>query len=116
MRNYIFAPDCGLKVVAAMLRLKSEADAHGPQVVTKVLAGPHAVSVGYVVAELGRVVKRRPLVVFAASPASAYQALDLRLRTVVWPDVGVSHSTSFASGLHQTLQGLGRSLAVGDLA
>jgi len=115
VRNYIFAPDCGLKVVAGMLRLQSEAEAHGAQSVTKVLAGPHGVSVGYVVAELGRVVKRRPLVVFAASPASAYQARDLRLRSVTWPEVGASHSTSFASGLHQTLQGLARSLAAGDL-
>ena len=115
MRNYIFAPDCGLKVVAAMMRLQSETEAHGAQSVTKVLAGPHAVSVGYVVAELGRVAKRRPLVVFAASPASAYQAMDLRLRSVTWPEVGASHSTSFASGLHQTLQGLARSLAAGDL-
>ena len=115
VRNYIFAPDCGLKVVAGMLRLQSEAEAHWPQSVTKVLAGPHGGLGGLRRGRAGRVVKRRPLVVFAASPVSAYQARDLRLRSVTWPEVGASHSTSFASGLHQTLQGLARSLAAGDL-
>lgn len=115
MRSYVYAPDCGAMVVAGLHRLEAEAPTGGRTVV-KVMAAPHAVSVGFVVSEFARVAKRRPLVVFGSSPASVFQAHDLRLRSTRWPQVDAVATTPFAAGLGATLEDLRRAVATGRLA
>ena len=115
MRSYVYAPDCGAMVVAGLRRLDGAA-AGGGRSVVKVMAAPHAVSVGFVVSEFARVVKRRPLVTFGSSSTSAFQARDLRVRSSVWPELDALAATPFVVGLTATLEHLRRSVALGRLA
>lgn len=116
MRNYLFAPDCGAMVVAGLERLQESARRSGPQLVVKVLASPHAVPIAFLIAELGRILKRRPQVVYGSSSASAYQALDLRVRSVVWPEMDALAATPLVTGMSATIQSLRRAQQRGRLS
>lgn len=98
IRDYIYAPDAGRMTAAAITRSLS-----GPrgEVVTKVLASGRPVTVGHLVGEARRVM-HRPLRVIPVSPPGRGQVLDLRLRSVVWPDLDAFATTTLAAGLSQT--------------
>ena len=116
MRNYLFAPDCGAMVVAGLERLQADARESGPQYVVKVLASPHAVPIAFLVAELGRILKRRPQVVYGSSPSAAYQSLDLRVRSVVWPEIDALAATPLVTGMSATIQSLRGAQQRGELS
>lgn len=111
MRDYLFAPDCGALVADAMARLDEEVAAGGTTpVVTKILASQRSVTVGALIAEIRRVNRRAPRIVLGASPVSAYQARDLRFRSVVWPELDRRSLTPLPAGVKATAEGLARDL------
>lgn len=98
-RDYLFAPDAAGLVRDALRRLGDERASGGP-VVVKILASQRAVTLGMVLAEVRHALKRQPRVVLAASPLGAAQRRDLRLRSIVWPDLDRRPLTSLAEGIH----------------
>ena len=97
LRDYLYVDDAAAMVVAGL-------DLVGAQppgtVVTKVLATGRAFSIAAVVAEAGRVLRRPPRVSTRRSPG--HQVRDLRLRSVVWPDVDAMARTPLGAGLRAT--------------
>ncbi|MCW2757496.1 MAG: NAD-dependent epimerase/dehydratase family protein [Nocardioidaceae bacterium] len=110
LRDYLFADDCGALVVDGLARLRAETVRTGPGVHTKVLAAQQGVTIGQLIAELRRLVKRAPRVVHGSSATSRYQARDLRMRSLVWPELDRRTLTTLPSGIHRTLLGQLRQL------
>ncbi|MBV9592168.1 MAG: NAD-dependent epimerase/dehydratase family protein [Actinobacteria bacterium] len=115
LRDYLYVDDCGQLIVASLDRARREAVGADQRVYCKVLATQQAVTIGHLVAEFKRVVKSRPRVVFAASPNSRFQVRDLRLRSVVWPDLDRGTRTPLAAGIRHTIDGILRALQAGSL-
>jgi UDP-glucose 4-epimerase len=116
VRDNLFVTDAARLIDHGLARLRAESSAHGTQHVLKVLASQQAVTVGFLISELGRLFKRRPHVVYGLSTASAYQARDLRLRSVVWPELDRGPMVTLPVGMARTVRALGQALGEGRLA
>ncbi len=115
VRDYLYAPDCGLLVAAALNRLREQASRPGPRVFTKVLAAHQGVTIGFLIAELRRIFKRAPRIVYGASANSRFQVRDLRVRSDVWPDLDRFTLTPLPAGMKQTIDALTLALQAGGL-
>jgi UDP-glucose 4-epimerase len=82
---------------------------------TKVVASQRATTVGAVIGELHRVLRRRPPIILGSSPVSGFQARDLRVRSTVWPDLDTASLTPLPVGMHETLLELQEKLQAGRL-
>jgi UDP-glucose 4-epimerase len=100
IRDYVFAPDCGRMVVRLLDAVSVSAPAGSCTL--KVLASQQGTTVGSILREFQRVVKRPPRVVQRASPLGALQVPDLRLRSVVLPEVDELARTPLPAGLNAT--------------
>lgn len=101
LRDYIFVDDCAELLLAACDRLASDDSAVYRM---KVLASGRSVSVGALLGEFRRVVGRRPEIVMGSSAISSLQSRDLRMRSVVWPDLDHRALTNLSDGIARTLQ------------
>jgi UDP-glucose 4-epimerase len=103
LRDYLFVPDAAALDFDAMNRLRREAAAAGESLaVTKVLASLRPVTIGEVIGEIRLISKRRPRIVIASSPVAAFQARNLSLRSVVWPELDQRPRTPLAVGIQRT--------------
>lgn len=115
VRDYLFADDAGEIVLDLLDRLRLEADDGRPGTYLKVMCHGHGVTVGFVLAEVGRILKRRPDAVFGSRPQSRWQALDLRLGSVIWPEIDRRPLTPMPVGIARTLEATRSRLLSGDL-
>ena len=97
LRDYLFVQDAAAMIVAGLDLVCAEPDG---TTVTKVLASGRSLSVATVVAEATRVLRRHPRLSTRRSPGS--QVRDLRLRSVVWPDLDAIARTPLGAGLRAT--------------
>jgi UDP-glucose 4-epimerase len=81
----------------------------------KVLASQRGVTIAAVLGELRRVLKQPIRVVRGASVTAKYQARDLRLRSVVWPELDRRVQTPLAAGMCTTVNHMIRQLQAGSL-
>ncbi len=103
IRDYLYAPDCADLVLAGLDALRAEAAVSAPGLVrTKVLASGRAVSIAHLIGVLRSVVRHKPRLVLASRPAAAVQALNLALRSVVYPEVDRRSITPLQIGLAAT--------------
>lgn len=108
LRDYLYVDDCARLVLDAMDRLLASSSVDAP--VVKILASNTAVSIAHVIGECGRVLGRRIQLRMASSSLAGQQARDLRLRSVVWPDLDRRQLTPLSHGIHATVEHLRRSL------
>lgn len=113
LRDYIYAPDCGNLVADVFAKLRAETAPRPVRV--KILASQRGVTVGAVLGELRRVFKQSINVVHRTSPTASYQARDLRLRSVVWPELDRRTMTPLPAGIRATVGHLSRQLQAGLL-
>lgn len=104
LRDYLFVEDAAAMVVAGLDRL-----APG-EVVVKIIASGRATSIAALVGEATKVFRRKPPLVFRGSASSAVQARDLRLSSVVWPDLDLLARTPLPVGLAATGESVARSM------
>ena len=114
LRDYIFAPDCAEMIADGLEQLRSCSEATaGALVVTKNLATLRPLTIGAVLGETRRIFKRAPRIVVGTSPAAKFQARDLSLRSVVWPNLDRRSLTPLPVGVSATLADLRRRLQDG---
>jgi UDP-glucose 4-epimerase len=113
LRDYLFAPDCAGLIVAGLARLRQEHSANGPGVVTKIFASQRAITIGAVLGEMRRIFKSSPRIVLGASSVASVQAMDLSLRSRVWPELDRRSLTPFPVGVATTAADLLRRLQAG---
>jgi UDP-glucose 4-epimerase len=120
LRDYLFAPDCARLIAAGLARLRQEdraaTETSKATVVTKIMASQRAITIGAVLGEVRRIFKSQPRIVLGASPASAMQARDLSLRSLVWPELDRTALTPFPVGVATTAADLLRRLQLGAVA
>ncbi|MGM7422557.1 NAD-dependent epimerase/dehydratase family protein [Cellulosimicrobium sp. CpK407] len=85
LRDYLFVDDCAAMVLDTLDRAATLPPGSDP--VVKILASQQSVSIATLLGEMRRIYKRRPQAVLAASPFTSRQALDLRFRSRVWPEL-----------------------------
>lgn len=95
LRDYLYADDCGQMVAAAMRRL---ADEPPGTCVTKIFGSMSPWSIGAILGETARIRRVRAPIV-SGQGAGGAQALDLRVRSVVWPHVDGLARTTLPEGL-----------------
>jgi UDP-glucose 4-epimerase len=97
LRDYLFVDDAAAMIVAGVDLVDAEP---AGTTVTKVLASGRTVSIAGVVGEASRVLRRHPRL--STRPSSGHQVRDLRLRSVVWPQLDSMARTPLAAGLRAT--------------
>lgn len=112
VRDYIYADDCAGLVVDALWRL-----VHGDDVcVTKIFASHQAVTIAALLGHFTALHKSRPHVMLGMSPTAGYQAVDLRLRSVVWTDLDSRDQMPLPVGIYVTAQAIIAAMQAGSLA
>lgn len=101
LRDYIYVDDAAITI--ADLTAAVAARPAGSAAVVKIIGTGQAISIAKVLGELRLIARRRPPLILAASPFSAGQARDLRLRSIVLPELDRRPFTPFAVGFSQTL-------------
>ncbi|WP_460572172.1 NAD-dependent epimerase/dehydratase family protein [Humibacter soli] len=109
LRDYLFADDAAAMVV----EMTGRAAAQSPAATIKILASGRAVSIAGLLGEFRLLTNRRPPVVLAASPYRKIQARDLRMRSIVWPDIDRRDFTPLVVGIDACLQDIARRWRIG---
>lgn len=102
LRDYFFVYDCAdliLDTMAAAFARRAESSL----TTTKNLISGQAVTIGALLGVVRSLAKAHPHVMLGTSPAAALQALDLRLGSVVWPDLDERNLTPLPAGIGATL-------------
>lgn len=108
VRDYVYAPACARIIAAGMSRVRG---LEPGTVVTKIVASGQPVTIGRLVGEARRVL-RRPLRTVMVPGRGTGQVLDLRLRSVVWPDLDRLAATTLATGVDATARDIMGRLAL----
>ena len=114
LRDYLFVDDASRLVADALNRLVCP-DVHPGETVVKILASQRADTIGNLIGACRAIFKRRPLIILGASPYAKAQAHDLRLRSVVWPELDAHPVTPLAVGINNTVQEVQRLALSGQL-
>ncbi|MEO5834315.1 MAG: NAD-dependent epimerase/dehydratase family protein [Nakamurella sp.] len=112
-RDYLYVDDCAAMICDGLDRLGRE---RPTAPVIKVLASQQGVTIGTLLAEMRRLFKRAPRVVLGSSPFAKFQVRDLRLRSVVWPELDRRSLTPLGVGMKATASDLLRATQLGDRA
>jgi UDP-glucose 4-epimerase len=112
VRDYIYADDCAALIADAVQRL--EGCASGTTVV-KILASHQPVTIATLLGLLRAIAKARPNVMLGSSPVANYQAVDLRLRSVVWPDLDHRDLLPLPAGINNVMTALRTAMQEGAL-
>ena len=104
-RDYLYVTDAAALVCDALDELRRESDASGDGVhVTKILASGSAATIGELLGHFHALVKGHPHIMLGQSAASSLQAIDLRLRSTVWPHLDRRDLTPLPVGIHATMR------------
>lgn len=95
LRDYIYVDDCARVILAAMSRVASEP---AGSVVTKIVGAMDALSIGAIMGEMSRL-RRKPVPIVTGQGDATGQASDLRVRSIVWPELDAFVSTTVPEGL-----------------
>ena len=116
LRDYLYARDCGELVAALLAHIRQDPPLAESSTQVKILASHQGITIGSILAEAGRVLKRRVKVAQLRSPtAGRFQARDLRLRSVVWPELDRRVLTPLPVGIRATMNHLIGQVQLGSL-
>jgi UDP-glucose 4-epimerase len=109
IRDYLFVDDCAELVLDCLDRLATGEERH----VTKILASGEGSTISVLIGQLRRLAKAAPHVMLGESAAARFQAHDLRLRSVVWPELDRRPLTPLPAGMHATMLEIIRGIQAG---
>lgn len=109
LRDYVHVADAAARCVS----LLDAVSAGEPACVIKIVCTGRSVSVGALLSEANRIYRRRVPVVLAASPLGRQQARDLRLRSVVLPELDQVPTHTITAGLGQVRRAVEASTRTG---
>lgn len=100
LRDYIYEDDCARIICAAMDRMRS---APAGETVVKIVGTMTAVSIGALLGEATRLRRQKSRITLGQSRQGG-QASDLRVRSVVWPDLDGLARTTLSEGLDKVFR------------
>lgn len=98
LRDYILVDDCAALVLDGAERVLATGES-----VTKVLCSGQATTIAALLGQFKALSGGKPKVVLGTSASGALQARDLRLRSVVWPDLDRRRAANLPAGIHATM-------------
>ncbi|MCI9889629.1 NAD(P)-dependent oxidoreductase [Micrococcales bacterium 31B] len=101
LRDYIFVDDAAGIIVDASWALLGRA--RRTFSLTKIIAAQRADTIGALLSACQMAFKTKPNIVLGASPLSAHQVQDLRVKSRVWPELDLRPLTPLPIGLAATL-------------
>jgi UDP-glucose 4-epimerase len=113
LRDYVYAGDVGDLVAAALESLRARTAGQDVPVVVKVVASGSSVTIGSLIGSSTRLHRSRPRVVVKAPQERSGQIRDLRLRSVVWPELDRHLGTPMVVGMARTAQDVAQRLRAG---
>jgi UDP-glucose 4-epimerase len=113
LRDYVYAADVGDLVAAGLAEVRARTEGQPDRVVTKVVATGRSLTIGLLVNESTRLHRARTRVVVKAPRPGSGQIRDLRLRSVVWPELDRHLSTPMVVGMSRTAADVGYRLRAG---
>ena len=114
-RDYLYVEDCASMVLASLTAAAESPRGPRDRAVTKILAAETPTTIAALLAEFRRLVRRRLPIVLADSPNRRFQVRDLRLKSVVAPDLRRYARTTLAAGIDATVNDLAAQLRLGTL-
>jgi UDP-glucose 4-epimerase len=111
-RDYIYVDDCARLVLSTMDRLAAEPASPGASV-TKILGSGQGLSISKILGYVRSIEKRHLPVILGAPLNAAHQAVDLSVRSVVWPELDAVEKTAFAAGFRATSNDILRAIQRG---
>jgi UDP-glucose 4-epimerase len=115
IRDYLYVGDCAEMIVDALDGLHEHARASGSNAVVKILATGTGVTLAAVVGETNRIFRRRARLRIPGAGLPG-QVRDLRVRSVVWPELGQRAQTPFAVGVRRIADEIALAYAAGTAA
>lgn len=103
LRDYLFIDDAARMVADGVERLAGPDVAAGSAIV-KILATQRADTIGALIGACRMVFKQRPRIVLGASPYAKVQAHDLRMKSIVWPELDRRTFTPLVVGIDATVR------------
>ncbi|MGY0387818.1 NAD-dependent epimerase/dehydratase family protein [Nocardioides sp. WG-D5] len=100
IRDYLYVGDCAEMVVEALDGLHEQVERAGSNAVVKILATGNGVTLAAVIGEINRVFRRRARLRIPGAGTPG-QVRDLRVRSVVWPELDQRTQTPFAVGVRR---------------
>jgi UDP-glucose 4-epimerase len=110
LRDYLYVDDCASLVVRLSLRVselrasKLGLSEPGGGAVTKILASGQSIGIAGLITQLGLITHRRPAIVWGQSAEAGLQGRDLRMRSVILPELDREPRTNLADGIARTLE------------
>lgn len=111
LRDYIYVDDCAQLLVSAADRLHRSSVG---STTIKIIASGTSHSIASILGHFSRGRGADPLVILGSSPHAALQSRDLRLRSVVWPELDMGVITPLPVGIDRTMQDLRARLLLAD--
>ncbi len=102
LRDYLYARDCGDLVADSLAMVRAETATRGPSSHVKIVASQRALTIAELLAEVDQVLGRPTQIERIASTSARFQVRDLRLRSIVWPQVDRRPLTPMAEGIRAT--------------
>jgi UDP-glucose 4-epimerase len=115
LRDYVYAPDCGTMIARALDDLGRRTDRAGTATIA-VMASGRPLSIGAVIGEFRRLLRRNARVSLRSSPLGRAQVIDLRLASRSPLRLARHATTPFPVGLHVTYHDLMTRYAAGTAA
>ena len=116
IRDYLFVPDAASMILDGVDDISEEASrTASPVFETKILASQKSSTVGGILAEVRRVIKRPISVVMAHSPNARFQVRDLRMKSIVRTDWDRRTKTTVAAGVQAIIDEILRKSMQGQL-
>jgi UDP-glucose 4-epimerase len=104
IRDYIYVDDASALIADGLDRLRLECSAGGAHpAVVKILASRQGTTIATVLSQIRQIIKRPVRVVLASSPYARRQAPDLRMSSVVWPELDRRPMTTLSAGIRAVL-------------
>lgn len=105
IRDYIFVDDCA-RLILDGLDLVATRSSGTPILQTKILASQHGTTIASLIGEFRRLFKRRPQIILGTSASAGFQVRDLRMRSIVFPELDRHEFTPLPVGIAATAAGL----------
>jgi UDP-glucose 4-epimerase len=103
LRDYLYVDDCAALVVDTTFRTVEVARLGTPVVVIKNIISGQTVTISSLLGYFRTLAKGHPHVILGSSAAASFQSLDLRLRSVVWPDIDRRELMPLPAGIRATM-------------
>jgi UDP-glucose 4-epimerase len=104
VRDYLYVDDCATLILNSIEKLaRITAIEKVPTTTTKIFCSGQAVTISSLIGYFRALAKGHPHIMLGSSHLTSLQAIDLRLESVVWPDLDRCPLTPLATGIHATI-------------